>query len=181
MIYLITNRQLVQSDEEYFQKIEAAVKYGICRIILREKNVSDDVLLKYAKAITKIIENTNCKLIINSNEFVYKKVKPYGIHLPFEMFLGYEKNKDEIVGVSIHSLEEAIKADKLGATYILASNIYETKCKEGLKGKGVKFIEEIKKHVSCKVIALGGIKQDNMKEVYNSGADGVAMMSAFMK
>lgn len=181
MIYLITNRKLVQNDNEYFYKIKKAVNNGVLRIILREKYLQSNVVEEYAKNILKIIENTNCKLIINSNEEVYKRVMAYGIHLPFKMFLKYDKCKGEIVGASVHSLEEAIEADKLGATYILISNIYETKCKEGLKGKGTEFIKEIKKHVSCKVIALGGINKDNMKEVYEAKADGVAIMSYYFK
>lgn len=181
MIYLITNRQLVKSDEDYFNKIRKAVDSGISAIILREKQLPSHVLLEYGKRIYEIVENTNCKLIINSNIEVYKAIKAYGIHLPFKMFLEFEKGKDEVVGVSVHSLEEAMKADKNGATYILASNIYETKCKEGLEGKGLNFIKEIKSNINCPIIALGGITEENMKDAYEAGAYGVAMMSSFMK
>lgn len=181
MVFLITNRNLVKSDEEYFNKIEKAVEGGISVIILREKHLSADILFKYAERISRIIENTNCKLIINSNIEVYRKIDAYGIHLPFKMFLDYKKEENEIIGVSVHSLEEAMVADKGGATYVLVSNIYETKCKEGLKGKGVDFIKEIKKNVSCSVIALGGITEENKKEVYKAGVNGIAMMSLFMK
>lgn len=180
MIFLITNRQLVKSDEEYFEKIRKAVEDKIFAIILREKHLPYETLLKYAKVISKIIENTNCKLIINSDIEVYKSIDAYGLHLPFKMFLQYEKKEHEVVGVSIHSLEEAIEADKAGAAYILASNIFETKCKDKLKGKGLGFIKELKKNISCNVIALGGIDEKKLKEVYDSGANGVAMMSFFM-
>ncbi|MGM9964680.1 MAG: thiamine phosphate synthase, partial [Clostridium sp.] len=81
------------------------------------------------------------------------------------------------VGVSVHSLEEAIYADENGADFILVSHIFATKCKEGLKPKGVDYIKEVKAKVSCKVVALGGINTENYNEVIKAGADGIAIMS----
>lgn len=112
-----------------------------------------------------------------------RRVKAYGLHLSFNDFLKY-KTKFEwffVLGVSVHSLDESILVEKLGADYILASNIYETKCKEGLKGKGVVFLREIKEKTSIKVIALGGITSKNINEVLEEKVDGVAIMSTFME
>ncbi|CDM69516.1 Thiamine-phosphate pyrophosphorylase, putative [Clostridium bornimense] len=179
MIYLITNRALVKSDEEYFAKIKSAIDGGLDRIILREKQLGYDELLKYGKKIMELTKGTSCKVIVNSSLEVYKEINAYGLHLPYNKFLSM-KDRIDNVGVSVHTLEEAIEVDRIGADYVLASNVYETKCKLGLEGKGVKFINNINKNISTKVIALGGINVDNYKEVYKAGADGVAIMSGIM-
>lgn len=85
------------------------------------------------------------------------------------------------IGVSVHSVDEAIEVEKLGANYILAGHIYETKCKEGLKGRGETFIKDIRKKVSILIIAIGGITDKNTANVIKSGATGIAIMSSAMK
>lgn len=179
LIYLITNRSLVKSDDEYFSKIKSAIDGGLDRIILREKQLGDDELLKYGKKVMELTKGTDCKVIVNTSVEVYKEINAYGLHLPYKNFLSM-KEKIDNVGVSVHTLEEAIEVDKIGADYVLASNVYETRCKLGLEGKGAKFIKDIKKHISTKVIALGGITVDNYKEVYKAGADGIAIMSGII-
>ncbi|MGL4773542.1 MAG: thiamine phosphate synthase [Clostridium sp.] len=175
MIYLITNRHLV-SKERYLKVIEEASLGGVEIIILREKDLDERELEKIFWEIKeRVLDST--KIIINSNIECAKRVKAYGIHLPFNDFLSYENNGDFVVGVSIHTLQEGIEAYKRGANYILASNIYETRCKEGVKGKGIEFIKELKKNIKIPIIALGGINNSNCKEVIDAKADGVGVMS----
>lgn len=179
MIYLITNRSLVKSDDEYFAKIKSAIDGGLDRIILREKQLSYEELLRYGEKVMELTKGTDCKVIVNSSLEVYKEINAYGVHLPYKKFLSM-KDRIDNVGVSVHTLEEAIEVDKIGADYVLASNVYETRCKLGLEGKGVEFINNIKEHISTKVIALGGITVDNYREVYKAGADGIAIMSGII-
>ncbi|WP_297439506.1 thiamine phosphate synthase, partial [uncultured Clostridium sp.] len=130
-IYVITNRNLVSSDEEYFKVIEGVVRAKVDYIILREKEFSDERLYLVAKKILLIIGNRKTKLIINSNIAVYSRLENVMLHLKFNDFLKYKKSLNEKVGVSIHSVEEVEIVEKLAPLYILASNIYETKCKIG--------------------------------------------------
>lgn len=177
MIYLITNRNLV-SEEKYLECIEFASYNGVNNIILREKDLDDKEFMELYYRIKKRV-NPNCNLIINTKIKVFKEVKESFLHLPFKEFLNYKREGYEKIGVSVHSLEEGIEADRRGADYILASHIFPTKCKEGLEPKGVVFIRELVKNVSCKIIALGGINEKNYKEVIEAGAHGVALMSYF--
>lgn len=173
-IYLITNRNLV-SEEKYFKTIIEASKAGIDKIILREKDLSDEGYKQLYHKV-KLLVNNDTKIIINSKVNVFKEVGGDILHLPFKEFMKLEKIEGR-VGVSVHSIEEAIEVDKKGAAYVLASHIFETKCKEGLKPKGIEFIKDLRKNTSCKIIALGGINTENYKEVIQAGADGIAVMS----
>ena len=175
-MFLITNRKLV-NREKYFNTIEEAGKYGVKNIILREKDLSTEKLIEiYIKIRELVPEETN--IIINSNIEAAKILKEKFIHLSFKDF---KKNLEEVksleVGVSVHSILEAIEADRLGASYILVSPIFETQCKKDVTPKGIDFIKEIKEKVNCKVIALGGINELNFKEVLEASADDFACMS----
>lgn len=175
-MFLITNRKLV-NREKYFNTIKEAGKYGVENIILREKDLSTEKLIEvYIKIRELVPEETN--IIINSNIEAAKILKEKFIHLSFNDF---KKNLEEVkslqVGVSVHSILEAIEADRLGASYILVSPIFETQCKKDVTPKGIDFIKEIKEKVNCKVIALGGINEHNFKEVLGASADDFACMS----
>ena len=160
-IYLITNRHLV-STEKYFNTIKEADKHKNIKIILREKDLNNKEYEELYYKVKKIA--------------IFQKIEEKTIQVSFNDF---KKNKNIIgrVGVSVHSLEEAIYADENGADFILVSHIFATKCKEGLKPKGVDYIKEVKAKVSCKVVALGGINTENYNEVIKAGADGIAIMS----
>ncbi|MDZ4992662.1 thiamine phosphate synthase [Clostridium perfringens] len=175
-MFLITNRKLV-NRERYFNTIEKASKYGVKNIILREKDLSTEELIGiYIKIKELVPEETN--IIINSNIEAVRILKTKFIHLSFNDF---KRNLEEIksleVGVSVHSTLEAIEADRLGAKYILVSPIFETQCKRGAIPKESRFIKEIKEKVNCTVVALGGINENNFKEVLEAGADDFACMS----
>ncbi|HAT4124329.1 TPA: thiamine phosphate synthase [Clostridium perfringens] len=175
-MFLITNRKLV-NREKYFNAIEEAGKYGVKNIILREKDLSTEELIEvYIKIKELVPEETN--IIINSNIEAARILKEKFIHLSFKDF---KRNLEEVkslqVGVSVHSILEALEADRLGASYILVSPIFETQCKKDVTPKGINFIKEIKEKVNCKVIALGGINEHNFKEVLGAGAGDFACMS----
>jgi len=178
LIYLITNRHLV-SEEKYFKTLQDASLAGVDRIILREKDLNDEKLERLYYKIKALVSD-NTEIIINSNIKVFKKVEEKTLHLPFKDFMKFNSEKKVIrAGVSIHSVEEGIRANKEGCNYILASHIFPTKCKEGLEPKGVEFIRELKKVVTCPIIALGGISTENASKVIEAGADGIALMSTF--
>lgn len=185
-IYLITNRKLC-SNERFIEVIKEASFNGVGKIILREKDLSFYELEILYNKLMEVI-NKESLIIINSNMELAIKYGTFGIQLPYKAFIEYggksgiekEQNYYGEVGVSIHSVEEAMECDRLKADYIIASHIFETKCKEGLKPKGIKFVKEICEKISIPVIALGGIKSDNYKEVLQVGASGIAIMSEIM-
>ena len=87
------------------------------------------------------------------------------------------------LGTSVHSVEEAIEAEKLGATYITAGHIYATDCKKGLPPRGLLFLREVCEAVDISVYGIGGIKfhMDQWIELGKCGAIGGCIMSGMMK
>ena len=89
MLYLITNRHLVDA-EKYYEVIKTLSTLGLKRIILREKDLSSNELEDIYVNIKNIIED-DTKIIINSDISLARRVKAYGLHLSFNDFLKYKK------------------------------------------------------------------------------------------
>ena len=123
-------------------------------------------------------------LIIHFYSEVAEKLNCESIHLPlFKLKENYEKlSKFKIIGTSVHSVEEAIEAQKLGATYISAGHIFATDCKKDLPPRGLEFLKEVCNSVTIPVYAIGGIKLSDvqMDEIIKCGAKGGCIMSGMM-
>ncbi|WP_208601763.1 thiazole tautomerase TenI [Parageobacillus thermantarcticus] len=82
------------------------------------------------------------------------------------------------VGCSVHSLEEAMEAEKSGADYCIYGHIFPTASKLGVPPRGIESLRNVINHVKIPVIAIGGIRSDNAEQVLRAGAHGIAVMSA---
>ncbi|AZR73194.1 thiamine-phosphate diphosphorylase [Anoxybacter fermentans] len=179
MLYLITNRKIIEKDN-FYDVVENAIKGGVDAVLLREKDLSYEELLPIAIKLKNIADAYNIPLIVNGNLDVAKNINASGFHTSFDRFMKEKFEFKGLLGVSVHSLKEAILSEKHGASYILASHIFETDCKKGLRPKGIELIKDIKSQVKIPVIALGGINPENVKKVLSAGADGIAVMSYIM-
>ena len=99
----------------------------------------------------------------------------------------------KVIGTSVHSVEDAIKAKQLGTTYMTAGHIFATDCKKGLPPRGLDFLKNVCDTVQIPVYAIGGIniassESDDstlnvprLKEVMECGAAGGCIMSGMMR
>ena len=180
-IICVTNRKLCRDD--FFERIEKLCKSGISSIILREKDLSGYEYFEIAKKTKEICDKNNILLIINSFYKIAEILENKAVHLPlyiFENMTDKEKKHFEIKGVSCHSTKEAVKAEELGADYIVAGHIFETNCKKGLAGRGISFLENVCKAVSIPVYAIGGIDEKNISQIKKTEVSGICLMSSLM-
>ena len=85
------------------------------------------------------------------------------------------------LGVSVHSVEQAVRAQQLGADFLIAGHIFPTDCKPGLPPRGLEFLGQVCRAVSVPVYAIGGITPENAPLAVKAGAAGVCIMSGTMK
>lgn len=87
------------------------------------------------------------------------------------------------IGTSVHSVEDAIEAQRLGATYVTAGHIFTTDCKKGLPPRGLDFLKNVCEAVTIPVYGIGGIKFDPYQwgDLKNQGACGGCIMSGMMQ
>ena len=159
-----------------------AKKKKLDMLVLREKDLSEKEYEVLAKKVIKKCEEHGIECILHNFVDVAIKLDYKRIHLPLKVL---QENKDKIeffekIGVSTHSVEEAVLAERLGADYITAGHVFETDCKKGVKPRGVEFLSKVCDSVDIDVYALGGINEENMDEALRAGADGVCLMSGFM-
>lgn len=151
-------------------------------IVLREKDLSEKDYKKLAAKVLNICEKNNTECILHTYYKVAKELNCKKIHLPLHVLKSNPniyKDFNE-VGVSIHSISEAIEAMNLGATYITAGHIFATDCKKDLPPRGLSFLSSVCSSVNIPVYAIGGISPANAEKAINAGAEGVCIMSGLM-
>lgn len=177
----VTAKPLCKDD--FLQRIRKISDSEVQYIILREKYLSEQEYYSLAKEVLSVCDKE--KLIIHNFIGTAESLGIKKIHLPFSAFkeLNGRRNFD-IVGTSVHSVDDAAFARENGADYITAGNIYETDCKKGLKGKGVNFLRNVCDSVNIPVYAIGGINADTasgFKAVTEKNFAGVCVMSLLMQ
>lgn len=178
----VTNRKLVRGD--FVEQLKRAIESGCDAVILREKDLDKDAYEKLAVQVSAVCKNYAIPCILHTYYEVASHLDLDALHMPFEGFLNLtveQKNRFAILGVSVHSIEEAVRAYQAGATYLTAGHIFPTDCKKDLAPRGLEFLQAVCVAVPIPVYAIGGIHSDNAMKCIGQGAAGVCMMSDYMK
>ena len=180
-LYAVTDRTWVK-DTTLMGQVKEALEGGITFLQLREKHLSKEEFIKEAREMKELSKEYKVPFVINDNIEVALAVDADGVHIGQDDMSVEEARKllgeDKIIGVSAHNVEEAIKAQKGGADYLGVGAVCATSTK---KDANVVSKEEIKKichTVEIPVVAIGGIKKENIKTLEGTDVDGVAVVSA---
>ncbi len=182
-VYLVTDRNVLKG-KKLIAAIEESIKGGAGIIQLREKNISSREFLNIAEEVKQITDKYDIPLIINDRIDIALAVNASGVHLGQEdmpckkarKILG----KDMIIGVSAHNLEEALKAQEDGADYIGCGAVFTTTTKSDTTNIEISDIKRIKESIKIKMVAIGGINEENISKLQGTGIDGVAVVSAIL-
>ncbi|MBR5474638.1 MAG: thiamine phosphate synthase [Lachnospiraceae bacterium] len=180
-ILCVTNRKLCRED--FLSRIKRIASCHPAGIILREKDMNPEEYKELAEAVMKICEENKVKCILHSFTEVAISLHAQAIHLPLPLLEEMTQERRSCftdLGASCHNVEDALKAQALGCTYITAGHVFETDCKKGLPGKGPDFLREVCAFVDIPVYGIGGIDSDNIALVRQAGAGGACLMSSLM-
>lgn len=184
-LYLITDRKLFNAQCLMYLAIEIVLDAGVDCIQLREKDLSGRELLDMAVWMRELTKEYQAKLFINDRVDIALAVDADGVHLgqhsiPARAVREISANR-LLIGVSTHSIDEAVEAEENGANFITLGPIYETPSKLQYGNPiGLDIIRKVKSGVSIPVFAIGGIKLDKVEQVREAGADGIALISAIL-
>lgn len=177
--YFITDAKLSKAGN--LIDAENAVRSGVEIIQYREKTVSTKDMYDEALKLRQICKNTI--FIVNDRIDMALAVNADGVHLgqddmPYDIARSI-MGKDKIIGVTVHSIDEAIDAFRKGANYLGISPVFSTKTKKDAGAPcGLELIRQIRKTVSIPMFGIGGINLNNTKQVIEAGASGVCAISA---
>lgn len=179
--YFITDSSLSKAGN--FSDVQAALKAGACAIQYRNKTASERVFLEEARALKALCIDSGAPFIVNDCAEVALAVGADGVHVgQGDLACGEARRllgARAVVGVSTHSVEEALAAERGGATYLSVGPVFGTTTKkDAWPTCGVRLITEIKAASKLPVVAIGGITLENAGKVIAAGADVVAAISA---
>lgn len=179
--YFITDSVL--SNAGNCSDVTEAVEAGVAVVQYRNKNGETRDLFTEAMELREICRDSGTLFIVNDRIDIALAVDADGVHvgqedMPYSVarrLLGGKK----IIGVSVHTLELAVEAEKAGADYLGVGPVFPTTTKPDAKeARGVSLIREVKQAVQVPVVAIAGISLDNVQEVVEAGADMVCAISA---
>lgn len=167
--------------------LEEALKGGVTSFQLREKGpgaLTGEELKAFALACQQLCEQYSVPFIVNDNIDLAIEIAADGIHIGQEDgYISAVREKvgpDMLIGVSTHSVTEAIAAADAGADYIGLGPVYETQTKVDTQPViGVETIKEVASLLpGLPIVAIGGISERRAGTVIKAGASGVAVISA---
>ena len=181
LLYAVTDRSWLGTESLYSQ-VKKAIDGGVTFVQIREKELAQEAFYKEALEIQALCREKNIPFVINDNVALAKKIDADGVHVGQEdMEAGDVRSllgPDKIIGVSAHSVEEALLAEKRGADYLGVGAAFSTNSKKDVSCISHETIRDICQAVQIPVIAIGGINETNMEELKGTGICGVAVISA---
>ena len=181
LLYAVTDRAWT-GKQSLYEQVEAALKGGVTCVQLREKELDEDAFLAEAIEIAALCKKYKVPFFINDNVDIAIKCKADGIHVGQEDMMASQVRqkvgKDMMIGVSVHSVEEALDAVKNGADCLGVGAMFSTSTKMDVDVLPKEILKDICEAVEVPVVAIGGIGKGNMLELSGTKVDGVALVSA---
>ena len=180
-LYAVTDRHWL-GNQTLLEQVQEALDGGATCIQLREKQLDDKTFLQEAIEIQKLCKQYQVPFIVNDNVEIAKDMHADGIHVGQSDMEALDVRKalgnDVILGVSAQTVEQAKKAEAHGADYLGVGAVFPTGSKDDAEDVSYETFKAICEAVSIPVIAIGGITQDNVKDLAGSGIVGIAVISA---
>lgn len=180
LLYAVTDRSWV-GEKTLYEQVKASLDGGITLLQLREKEMPFEDFLREAKDMKALAASYGVPLMINDNVDLALAVDADGVHVgQSDMEAGSVREKlgrDKIIGVSARTVLEALRAEKAGADYLGVGAVFSTSTKEDADVIAWETLKEICQSVSIPVVAIGGIKKDNVMQLAGSGAAGISVIS----
>ena len=184
-LYVITDEK-VSRGRSHLQVAEAAIVGGADVLQLRDKEAPGGLLYRVALQLRRITREAKVPFIVNDRLDIALATDADGVHvgqadLPASVVREI-MGPGKILGVSVDTVEEAILAEKDGADYLGVGPVFEARGTKPDAGAplGVDRIARIRRHCRLPIVAIGGITDENARQVREAGADAAAVISAIV-
>ncbi len=181
LLYAVTDRMWT-GRQTLYEQVEDALRGGVTCVQLREKELDDEAFLKEAIEIKELCHEYHVPFFINDNVNVAIQCGADGIHVGQEDMAARAVRsmvgEDMMIGVSVHTVEEAMEAVKNGADCLGVGAMFSTSTKSDASVLPMKTLSDICHAVDIPVVAIGGLNRGNISKLVGTGVDGVALVSA---
>ena len=181
LLYAVTDRMWT-GRQTLMEQVEDALKGGATCVQLREKDLDEETFLQEAMEMKALCEKYHVPFFVNDNVDIAVKCKADGIHVGQEDMAAakvrQKVGENMMIGVSVHSVEEALEAVRNGADYLGVGAMFSTSTKTDADVLKKDVLRDICVAVDVPVVAIGGISKENMLKLKGTDVDGVALVSA---
>lgn len=180
-LYAVTDRAWV-GNLTLEEQVEQALEGGATCIQLREKELGHDEFLEEALRMHVITRRHGVPLIINDNVEIAIESGAEGVHVgQDDMPVARVREMvgpGLVIGASASTLAESVEAEKAGADYLGVGAMFATPTKEDAESVSFDTLREICATVGIPVVAIGGIKRENINQFAHTGIAGISVVSA---
>jgi thiamine-phosphate pyrophosphorylase len=180
-IYPITDREM--SGLSHLEQVRQLVEGGAGLIQLRDKTADAGEFYRDVVETIGFARPIGVRIIINDRVDIAHAAGAYGVHIGQNDLPAEQARKllgeGAMIGLSTHTLEQAIAAINLPVDYIAVGPIFETSTKGAAdKAVGLAGLRSVREAVGpFPLVAIGGIDRTNASSVLEAGADSVAVIS----
>ena len=180
-LYAVTDRAWV-GKQSLAEQVESALRGGVTCVQLREKELDKERFLREAEEIFALCKQYRVPFFIDDNVALALRCHANGVHVgQDDMDVAAVRRlvgQEMMIGVSVHTVEEACAAAAGGADYLGVGAMFATSTKTDASLVTKETLRAICDAVSIPVVAIGGISKSNLLELAGTGVDGVALVSA---
>ncbi len=181
LLYVVTDRRHLGA-RTLASAVEEALRGGATMVQLREKELGREEFFAEARELAPICRRYGAPLIVNDDVELALACDADGVHVgQDDMSLSaarFRLGKNKIIGVTAHTVREALDAERGGADYLGSGAVFATGTKADAKLLALGDLKRITASVRIPVVAIGGIGADNMEQLRGLGAAGAAVVSA---
>lgn len=181
-LYAVTDRAWAKTFDKLLLQTADAVDGGAGMVQLREKHMGEAEFQAEAAAFVALCRRKGAISIINDNVKIARDTGADGVHVgQGDLACGRAREilgPGKIIGVSVHSVEEALRAEAAGADYLGIGAAFASSTKTEAKPIARAIFRDITEAVSIPAVAIGGITRDNILQLRDLGLSGVAVVSA---
>ena len=179
-LYFVTDRTQT-ANRPLTDVVHAALDGGVRAIQLREKDLEGRELYVLAEQLRALTARYQAQLLLNDRIDVALAVEADGVHLGQHSFSVEDARRllgaGKLIGVSTHSQQEIDAAQD--ADFIVFGPVYYTPSKATYgEPQGLDRLRAAVAHSAVPVFAIGGIRTARVAEVLETGAHGIALISA---
>ena len=162
--------------------LDAALRGGVDLLQLRDKDSTDDELLRAAERFRAACDRHDALFVLNDRPELALACGADGVHVGQDDLPVADVRRlvgpDVVIGLSTHSVDEFDAGLESEADYLSAGPIWETPTKAGRPATGLELIRHAARAATKPFFAIGGIDESTVDEVVAAGAGRIVVVRA---
>lgn len=182
-VCFITDRQSCSLD--WLEMTREVLNAGVKWIQYRDKDSDRCSLFETAMKLREITLKADACFIMNDHPDIAAAVDADGVHLGQDDMPVAEARRvmgiGKVIGISTHTLEQAVEAERQGADYIGFGPVFDTSTKDAGVSVGTGMLSRVRSEVNIPVVAIGGISARDLPGIASAGIQAVAVASGILQ